>query len=95
MMEAEAQPLQMQAKEHRALPRSHTDARKKQKSVPYGVRGSLIKKITFLKFPDFRFVKLCFYCHKPFSFCHFNMPSQVVTCNTNILNLFSDLMKLA
>lgn len=72
------------------------DARKKQKSVPYGISGSLVKKkkLTFLKFPDFRLVKLCFYCYKPFSLCHFNMPIQIVTCNTDIISLFSDLNEI-
>lgn len=91
----EAQLLQMQAKEHRALPRSHQMRGRNRRVYPtVSAEVWLKKKLTFLKFPDFRLVKLCFYCHKPFSLCHFNMPIQIVTCNTDIISLFSDLNEI-
>lgn len=91
----EAQLLQMQAKEHRALPRSHQMRGRNRRVYPtVSAEVWLKKKLTFLKFPDFRLVKLCFYCYKPFSLCHFNMPIQIVTCNTDIISLFSDLNEI-
>lgn len=91
MMKAEAQPLQMQAKEPQSLPRSYQMLGGNIRVYPMVSGEAWLKKLTFLKFQDFRLVKLCFYCHKPFSLCHFNMATQVLTCNTDIISLFSDL----